>query len=110
MAYAHTHDANPHWLPRLPRTATDEIPGTDGWPLVGTTFQQLRDPHAFTRKMAATYGPIYRVRRFGGPPVPFAGPQANEPGLFYREQLFSSENGGGPSCEFFFSKKILPMI
>ncbi len=54
MAYAHTHDANPHWLPRLPRTATDEIPGTDGWPLVGTTFQQLRDPHAFTRKMAAT--------------------------------------------------------
>lgn len=109
MAYAHTHDANPHWLPRLPRTATDEIPGTDGWPLVGTTFQQLRDPHAFTRKMAATYGPIYRVRSFGGRTVQLLGPEANELALFDRDKLFSSEQGWGPILNLLFPRGLMLM-
>ena len=109
MAYAHTHDANPHWLPRLPRTATDEIPGTDGWPLVGTTFQQLRDPHAFTRKMAATYGPIYRVRSFGGRTVQLLGPDANELVLFDRDKVFSSEQGWGPILNLLFPRGLMLM-
>ena len=109
MAYAHTHEANPHWLPVLPRSATDEIPGTDGWPLVGTTFMQLRDPHAFTRNMAATYGPIYRARSFGGRNIQLLGPDANELVLFDRDKLFSSEQGWGPVLNLLFPRGLMLM-
>ncbi|MFM1982498.1 MAG: Cytochrome [Pseudomonadota bacterium] len=109
MAYAHTHAANPHWLPRLPRAATDAIPGTDGLPLVGTTFEQLKDPHAFTRKMAATYGPIYRVRSFGGRTVQLLGPDANELVLFDRDKVFSSEQGWGPVLNLLFPRGLMLM-
>lgn len=109
MAYAHTHAANPHWLPRLPRAATDPIPGTDGLPLVGTTFEQLKDPHAFTRKMAATYGPIYRTRSFGGRTVTLLGPDANELLLFDRDKVFSSEQGWGPVLNLLFPRGLMLM-
>ncbi|MFM7027129.1 MAG: cytochrome P450 [Chakrabartia sp.] len=109
MAYAHTHAANPHWLPRLPTSATDPIPGTDGLPLVGTTFEQLKDPHAFTRKMAATYGPIYRTRSFGGRTVTLLGPDANELLLFDRDKVFSSEQGWGPVLNLLFPRGLMLM-
>ncbi len=61
MAYAHTHDANPHWLPVLPDTDTDHVPGVTGLPLFGVTFEQLRDPLAFQKRMVAEHGLIYRA-------------------------------------------------
>lgn len=109
MAHAHTHAANPHWLPVLPRSATDTIPGTDGLPLVGTTFEQLKDPHAFTRKMAATYGPVYRTRSFGGRSVQLLGPDANELVLFDRDKVFSSEQGWGPVLNLLFPRGLMLM-
>ncbi len=109
MAYAHTHEGNPHWLPKLPRSATDDIPGDDGWPLVGTTFEQLRDPHAFTRKMAATYGPVYRSRSFGGRSISLLGPEANELILFDRDKVFSSEQGWGPVLNLLFPRGLMLM-
>jgi hypothetical protein len=51
MAYAHTHKANPHWLPARQGQALDFVPGDDGMPIFGTTFRQLKDPLAFTRHM-----------------------------------------------------------
>jgi cytochrome P450 len=67
------------------------IPGDDGSPLVGHTFQQLKDPEAFTKKMIAKYGPVYRLRSFGARHIALVGPEANELLLFDRDKIFSSE-------------------
>src|SRR3546814_13192706 len=63
-----------HWLPRNPDSAIDHIPGEDGMPVLGNTLEQLRDYPAFTRRMVAKYGRVYRNNSFGGrrfaPPRP----------------------------------------
>jgi hypothetical protein len=74
---AHTFEANPHWLPRQPASALAHIPGEQGLPLVGNTFRLLANPIAFTKRMVATYGPVYRNRAFGGTTVQLIGPEAN---------------------------------
>jgi hypothetical protein len=76
MAYAHTHAANPHWLPVNDKATTNHIPGEDGLPFFGKTFEQLKDPLAFQRKMVAKHGPIYRIHSFGGRFVQLLGPEA----------------------------------
>src|SRR3546814_21014596 len=55
-----------HWTQRLSHDALDHIPGEAGWPLVGTTFKMLADPHGYARRMVDTYGPVYKTRAFGG--------------------------------------------
>ena len=107
MAYAHTFEANPHWLPANPSSALDHVPGEDGWPIVGTTLEQLRDPMAFTRRMLAQYGPVYRNKSFGGRSVALLGPEANELMLFDREKLFSSEQGWGPMLNLVFPRGLM---
>lgn len=107
MAYAHTHAANPHWLPPNPRDIAEEVPGEDGWPIVGNTIRQLRDPIAFTRNMAARYGPVYRNHSFGGRFVQLLGPEANELVLFDRDKLFSSEQGWGPMLNLVFPRGLM---
>ena len=96
MPRADTFPANPHWLPLSQGQAVDFVPGTDGWPLVGTTLMQLSDPHGFTKRMAATYGPVYRTHSFGGRYVQLLGADANELVLFDKGKVFSSEQGWGP--------------
>jgi cytochrome P450 len=71
------------------------IPGEEGWPIVGNTFVQLKDPLAFSQRMVKTYGPVYRNRSFGSRQVALVGPEANELILFDRDKLFSSEQGWG---------------
>ena len=44
------------WRDSLPEEALDHIQGEKGWPLVGHTFNQLADPHAFARMSRARYG------------------------------------------------------
>jgi len=109
VAHAHTFEANPHWLPRPPRGALDDIPGEDGWPLVGTTLEQVRDPMAFSRRMVARYGPVYRNRSFGGRSIALLGPEANELMLFDRDRLFSSEQGWGPMLNLVFPRGLMLM-
>lgn len=109
MAYAHTFEANPHWLPRNPESVLDHVPGSDGWPIVGTTLQQLADPFAFTRKMVARYGLVYRTNSFGGRMVQLVGPEANEFILFDRDKLFSSEQGWGPLLNLVFPRGLMLM-
>ena len=109
MAYAHSFEANPHWLPRLPHSATDHVPGEDGWPLLGNTLKQLKDPPAFTREMIAKYGPVYRSNSFGGRFIQLAGPDANELVMFDRDKLFSSEQGWGPMLNLLFPRGLMLM-
>ncbi len=109
MAYAHTHTANPHWLPPKQGQEIDYVPGRDGWPLVGTTFEQLKDPHAFTRKMVDKFGHIYRTNSFGGRFVQLIGPDANELVLFDRDKIFSSEQGWGPVLNLVFPRGLMLM-
>lgn len=109
MALASTHEANPHWLPIPKNRDTDHFPGEDGWPVVGTTLAQLADPHGFTRKMVAKYGPVYRANSFGGRFIQLIGPEANELVLFDRDKVFSSEQGWGPVLNLVFPRGLMLM-
>ena len=84
------------WRDSLPEEALDHIQGEKGWPLVGHTFNQLADPHAFARRMYETYGPVYKVHTMGGWHVALIGAEANELMLFDRAKIFSSDQGWSP--------------
>lgn len=109
MAYANSIAANPHWLPRNPKSAVKDIPGEDGWPVFGNTFRVLKDPIGFGRRMVATYGHVYRNNAFGGPTINLVGPEANELVLFDRDRLFSSEQGWGPTLNLLFPRGLMLM-
>lgn len=109
MAYAHTNEANPHWLPARQGQDIEHVPGTDGWPVVGTTLVQLKDPPAFIRKMVDRFGPVYRTKSFGGRFVQLVGPDANELVLFDRDKVFSSEQGWGPVLNLLFPRGLMLM-
>ena len=109
MAYAHTIEGNPHWLPVNPRSALNDIPGERGLPFVGNTFRVLKDPLGFTRKMVAKHGPVYRNNSFGGDSVVLLGPDANELVLFDKEKNFSSEQGWGPILNLVFPRGLMLM-
>ena len=109
MALAHRFAANPHWLPLNRKGVLNAIPGDYGWPFVGNTMKLLKDPVAFGRRMAATYGPVYRTHSFGGPNVILLGPDANELVLFDRQKIFSSEQGWGPMLNLLFPRGLMLM-
>jgi cytochrome P450 len=85
------------------------IPGEQGWPVIGTLLEQLRDPNAFGRRMRARYGPVYRTRTFGRDWVAMLGPEANELVLFDKDKLFSSEFGWAPMLERLFPRGLMLM-
>ena len=107
---ATSYEANPHWLhPQAGQRDINHIPGKDGWPVIGTTLEQLKDPHAFTQKMYALHGPVYRANSFGGRFVALLGPEANELVMFDRDKLFSSEQGWGPVLNLLFPGGLMLM-
>ena len=108
-ALAHTHAANPHWLPATDRAALAALPGEDGWPVIGNTLAMLRDPAAFGRRMMAQYGPVYRNHAFGTRTVMLLGADAVELVLFDRDRLFSSEQGWGPLLNLLFPRGLMLM-
>lgn len=84
----------PAAMMRLPkRSALAHIPGDEGWPLVGRTFELLADPKGYVEDSAAKYGPVYRTNAFGQPMVTLLGPEANEFVLLDQQRRFSSELG-----------------
>ncbi len=112
MATLAAHDPAPptHWGEGNPTNADlAHIPGEGGWPLVGNTFKMLADPHAFTRRMVATYGKVYKTRAFGGWNVALIGAEANELVLFDRAKNFSSEQGWGPILDQLFPRGLMLM-
>lgn len=99
-----------HWRENVLTDAdVAHIPGEAGLPIVGNTFRMLADPHAFTRRMVDTYGPIYKTRAFGGWNIAMVGAEANELVLFDRDKNFSSEQGWGPILDRLFPRGLMLM-
>ena len=98
-----------HWSEQLPEESVAHIPGEAGWPLVGHTLTQLKDPHAFTRGMFEKYGSVYRVKSFGGWNVTLLGADALELVLFNKDKIFSSEQGWGPILDKLFPRGLMLM-
>ncbi|APG63380.1 cytochrome P450 [Sphingorhabdus lutea] len=109
MSYAHSEEANPHWVRPPSLKDIEHIPGETGLPLIGNTFAVLADPIGFGNKMQANYGKIYRNRAFGQNTVMLLGPDANELVLFDRNKLFSNEQGWGPVLNLLFPRGLMLM-
>jgi cytochrome P450 len=75
------------------RNELTHIPGDEGWPIIGKTFQVLADPKGHIEANGAKYGLIYRTHFFGETNVVLLGPEANELVLFDQQKLFSSTHG-----------------
>src|SRR3569623_979143 len=75
------------------RNALTHIPGDEGWPIIGKTFQVLADPIGHIEANGAKYGPVYRTHVFGETNVVMLGPEANELVMFAPQKLFSSPHG-----------------
>ena len=104
------HGPFSHWSEGIPATdALAHIPGEAGLPLVGHTFKQLADPHAFTREMIEKYGKVYKSKAFGGWNVALIGAEANEMVLFNKDKIFSSEQGWGPVLDQLFPRGLMLM-
>jgi len=106
-----TTDAQPvfnHWSEGLPSDdALAHIPGSRGYPLVGNTFTQLANPHAFSSRMIAEHGKVYKTHAFGGWNVALVGADANELVLFNKDKIFSSEQGWGPVLDQLFPRGLM---
>lgn len=106
-AHSPTEFRPAHWRQSLPDDALNHLPGEAGWPVVGHTFNQLRDPHAFARRMYETYGPVYKVKTLGAWHVALIGAEANELMLFDRQKIFSSDQGWSPVLHRLFPRGLM---
>ncbi len=87
-----------------PLSQLAHIPGTDGWPIVGSTLALLADPKGEVERQAARFGPVYRIRAFGGRGIYLLGPEANEFVLFDQAKIFSSTHGWNVLLERIFPR------
>jgi cytochrome P450 len=87
-----------------PLSQLAHIPGADGWPIVGSTLALLADPKGETERRAARFGPVYRIRAFGGRGIYLLGPEANEFVLFDQAKIFSSTHGWNVLLERIFPR------
>ncbi len=106
VALASQAQATPFIVEPPLRTLT-HIPGTDGWPVLGTTLQLLADPKGHVEKCAARFGSVYRTRAFGGRSIGLLGPEANEFVLFDQAKTFSSTHGWGGILERLFPRGLM---
>ena len=80
------------------------IPGTEGWPIVGSTLALLADPKGEVERLAARFGRVYRIRAFGGRGIYLLGPEANDFVLFDQAKIFSSTHGWNVLLERIFPR------
>jgi cytochrome P450 len=90
-----------------PLAALAHIPGTEGWPVLGSTLQLLADPKGEVERLAARFGPVFRTRAFGGRSVSLLGPDANEFVLFDHAKTFSSTHGWGILLDRLFPRGLM---
>ena len=103
-------DRTPPATPAIAEPPLDllaHIPGTDGWPIVGSTLALLADPKGEVERLAARFGPVYRARAFGGRTVSLLGPEANEFVLFDQAKTFSSTHGWSILLERLFPRGLM---
>jgi cytochrome P450 len=110
MMSAIVSDRLPPAAPALRELSLEQlshIPGTDGWPVVGSTFSLLADPKGAVERRAAQYGRVYRTLAFGVRTVALLGPEANEFVLFDSTRLFSSMQGWNWLLERLFPRGLM---
>ncbi|MDB5548691.1 MAG: cytochrome [Tardiphaga sp.] len=96
-----------HILTRPRPGALAHIPGDEGWPIVGRTFEVLANPRGQVEKMAAAYGLVYRSKVLGETSISVLGPEANELVLFDQTKLFSSTHGWGTILDRLFPRGLM---
>lgn len=89
------------------RTLLAQIPGDEGWPIVGRTLHALADPKGEVERMAATHGLVYRTRVLGETGVSLLGPDANAFVLLDQTKLFSSTHGWGILLDRLFPRGLM---
>src|SRR3954468_17869432 len=91
------------------RNELTHIPGDEGWPVIGKTFQVLANPKGHIEANGAKYGPVYRTHVFGETNVVLLGPEANELVLFDQSRLFSSALGWDKVLGLLFPRGLMLM-
>ena len=80
-------------LPRQPTDALDHIPGPKGLPLIGSTFDIIKDAPEFTRQQFLKHGPVFKATGFGSTSVDFCDVESARMILLNKDKNFSSELG-----------------
>lgn len=109
QGYPYEERANPHWVKPPSEQDLSHIPGENGWPVLGTTLQVVRDPIGFGLKMVEKYGSVYRTFSFGKQNVMLLGADATELVMFNKDKIFSSEQGWGPVLNNLFPRGLMLM-
>src|SRR5271165_511966 len=89
------------------RNSLTHIPGDEGWPIIGKTFEVLADPKGHVERNVKKFGPVYRTYMFGETSVVLLGPEANELVMFDQAKQFSSELGWGPILGLLFPRGLM---
>lgn len=75
---------------------TSGLPGDDGWPVLGHTFQFYFDFYGFGSKMLERFGEVYRSRAAMLNFITVASPEAVDFVIRQNEAVFSCKEGWGP--------------
>lgn len=94
-------------LPRMPNRKLDHIPGDYGLPLIGDTFEFLRDFQGYLNRKESQYGRVFRGSIMFQRGVSLLGPDANEFVLRDREHIFSSRLAWNPILEKIFTDGLM---
>ncbi len=94
-------------IPEPPLKSVAHIPGTEGWPVLGSTLAVLADPKRQVERLAARFGPVFRTRAFGIRDIALLGPEANEFVMFDQAKIFSSAHGLSSMIERVFPRNLL---
>lgn len=90
-------------LPRESNRELEHIPGDNGkWPLLGDTFEFLRDYHGLGERKFRKYGPIFRSSALLQRNVSLIGPEGNEFVLKDEHKIFSSKMAWDPILDRLF--------
>lgn len=94
-------------LPRMPQRNLENIPGSYGKPIIGDTFEFLKDFHGLINEMEAKYGPVFKGSIFFQRGVTLLGPDANEFVLRDRDHVLSSRAAWNPLLEKLFTNGLM---
>lgn len=82
-------------------------PGAPGLPIVGFTFEVMRDPLKFMRRRYDKYGEIFWMNAFGIKLVYLTGPDANQLVFQNKNDIFSNNQGWDYFIGKFFHRGIM---
>src|ERR1700675_4012081 len=94
-------------FPPTTRNSLPPIPGDEGWPIIGKTFEVLADPKGQIERQAAKYGLIYSSHIFGETSLVLLGPDDNALVLFDQAKQFSSTHDWGRILGLLFPRGLM---